>query len=63
MNYLNRDLTITKDIIVGIIQIVEVVPVYSEFDENKSEEATLPEHMQCLLDKVSPKVNSEQKLK
>jgi hypothetical protein len=64
MNYLNIDLTITKDIIVGIIQIVEeVVPVDSEFDENKIEEAKLPEHLQCVFDKVSPKVNSEQKLK
>jgi hypothetical protein len=44
INYLNIDLTITKDIIVGIIQIVEkVVPVDSEFDENKIEEAKLPE--------------------
>jgi hypothetical protein len=64
MNYLNIDLTITKDIIVGIIQIVEeVVPVDSEFDENKIEEAKLPEHLQCVLDKVSPKVNSEPKWK
>ena len=32
MNYLNRDFTITKDIIVGSIQIVEVVPVDSELE-------------------------------
>ena len=32
MNYLNRDFTINKDIIVGTIQIVEVVPVDSELE-------------------------------
>ena len=65
MNYLDRDITITKDKVVGTIQIVEeVVPVDSnEFDENKIEETKLSEHLQYLLDKVSPKVNSEQKLK
>jgi hypothetical protein len=64
MNYLNRDITITKDIIVPTIQIVEeVVDVDSECDENKIDETKLLEHLQCLLDKVSPKVISEQKLK
>lgn len=64
MNYLNRDITITKDIIVGTIQIdEEVLAVDSEFDENKIEEAKLPELLQCLLDTFSQKVNSEQKLK
>ena len=65
MNYLNRNITITKDNVVGTIQIVEeVVPVDSnEFDTNKMEETKLPEHLQCILDKVSPKVDTEQKLK
>ena len=64
MNYLNRDITTTKDIIVPTIQIVEeVVHVDLECDENKIDETKLLEHLQCLLDKVSPKVISEQKLK
>lgn len=59
INCRNNDVTLKKCKVIGNIQ--KVCQITEPLALDKTDETEIPEHLQCLLDNVSPKVNEEQK--